>query len=56
MSEPISDPIYAVAVDTQPVLWVVHCELCNDEIGTPTDDDELLELFEAEHKKAHNLE
>lgn len=52
----MSDPIYAVAVSTQPVLWIIHCELCEDEIGTPTDEDSLLELIETEHRKAHNLQ
>lgn len=51
----MSDQIYAVAVSTQPVLWVIHCEICDDEVGTPTENDSLLELLESEHKKAHNL-
>jgi hypothetical protein len=55
MSEPVSEPIYEVAVSTDPLLWVIHCELCNEEFGTPTDSDSLLELFETEHKKAHGL-
>lgn len=55
MSEPTSDLIYEVAVSTDPLLWVIHCELCNDEIGTPTDSDSLLQLIEVEHKKAHGL-
>lgn len=51
----MSDLVYAVAVDTQPTLWVIYCEICDDEFGTPTEDDALLELFEATHKEAHGL-
>lgn len=49
------DLVYAVAVGTQPLMWVVHCEVCNDEFGSPTDDDALLELVETAHKKTHVL-
>lgn len=51
----MSEFIYAVAVSTQPVLWMIHCEICDNEVGTPTDKDSLLELIETEHKKAHNI-
>jgi len=51
----MSEFIYAVAVSTQPVLWMIHCEICDNEFGTPTDKDSLLELIETEHKKAHNI-
>lgn len=55
MSEDLYDPIYAVAVSTQPEMYVVHCELCDDEFGSPTSEDSLLELIETEHKKAHGI-
>ena len=51
----MSDPVYAVAVNTQPVLWVIHCELCNDEIGSPTENESILHLLETEHLSAHGL-
>lgn len=51
----MSEAIYEVAVSTDPLLWVIHCELCNDEFGVPTDDDSLLALTEDEHKQVHNL-
>jgi hypothetical protein len=51
----MSDFVYAVAVDTQPVLWVVYCEICDEELGAPTESDDLLELLETEHVKAHGL-
>lgn len=51
----MSDSVYAVAVNTQPVLWVIHCELCNDEFGSPTDNEAILQLLENEHLSAHGL-
>lgn len=55
MSEDLYDPIYAVAVSTQPVLWAVHCEICDEEFGEPTEDDEVLEELEVAHKLVHDL-
>lgn len=55
MSEDLFDPVYAVAVCTGPGLWVIRCEICNEEFGEPTEDDEVLEKLEAEHLSMHGL-
>lgn len=55
MEQISSDSIYAVAVDFNPILWVVHCEICDEEFGNPTANDEELEDTENEHRKSHNL-
>lgn len=55
MYEDLSVPVYAVAVSTRPVTWVIHCEICDEEFGEPTEDDLVLEELEAEHMKVHGL-
>ena len=55
MSEPVSEPVYIVAVGANPLVWVVYCEICDESFGIPTADTALLDLIESEHKKAHNL-
>ena len=55
MSEDLYDPIYAVAVSTGPVTWVIHCEICDEEVGEPTTDDSALEELEAAHLSVHGL-
>ena len=55
MYEAISDPIYAVAVSTHPVLWVIYCEICDEEFGEPTENEEVLEELEVAHKLVHDL-
>jgi hypothetical protein len=50
----MSDSIYAVAVSTQPVLWMVYCEDCDMEFGEPSQDDAYLETIESEHKAFHS--
>ena len=47
--------IYAVAVGTQPLLWTIHCELCDEELHEGTADEKLLNKLELSHKKYHNL-
>jgi len=55
MSEDLYDPIYAVAVSTGPVTWVIHCEICDEEFGEPTADEIALEELEAAHLSVHGL-
>ena len=50
----MSDSIYAVAVSTQPVLWMIHCEDCDMEFGEPSGDDAYLETVESEHGAFHS--
>lgn len=51
----MSDPVYAVAVNTDPLLWVIHCELCDNEFGDPTDDFKMLDSLETKHLGDHGL-
>lgn len=55
MSEELLEAVYSVAVSVGPVEWVVRCEICNEEFGEPTTDEELLDKLEAEHRAVHGL-
>ena len=45
--------IYSVAVDTDPVVWQVWCENCDDLVDEPTPDGDLIDLRELQHRKFH---
>lgn len=47
------DYIYTVAVDAQPILWSVFCEICDDQVTDPTIDDNLVDQQESEHILFH---
>lgn len=55
MSEELLEAVYSVAVSVGPVEWVVRCEICDEEFGEPTTDEELLDKLEAEHRAVHGL-
>lgn len=44
-----------VAVDFNPTLWAVHCEICDKYIGEPTTDDDLVDRMYEEHCALHGL-
>ena len=43
------------AVDSNPMTWVVWCDICDKAVTEPTTNDELLDAQELEHSKTHNL-
>ena len=46
--------IYTVAVDAGPVIWAVHCEICDDIVSDETSDGNLADQYEFEHRKVHD--
>jgi hypothetical protein len=44
-----------VAIDYDPTLWVLECELCDGRIGEPTTDDDLIDQRYEEHCALHGL-
>ena len=49
------DKIYTVAVGTDPLLWAVNCEICNDIVSIETSDDDLIDSLEKEHIEYHSI-
>jgi hypothetical protein len=43
------------AIDYNPTIWVLECELCNGRIGEPTTDDDLIDKRYEEHCALHGL-
>lgn len=37
-----------VAVDSGPMKWVVWCEICDEALTEPTENDEVVEALEAD--------
>jgi len=44
-----------MAVDFNPVVWVVNCTLCKKIVSESTSDDELIEKLRLEHLKLHEM-
>jgi len=44
-----------VAIDFNPTIWAVFCELCTSYIGEPTQNDELVDRMYEEHCALHGL-
>ena len=42
-----------VAIDVNPILWVVWCDICEEELTEPTDDDDLIDTLAEELEKTH---
>ena len=49
-----SDLIYVIAVNFNPLTWVVQCEICDDIVSEETTDVAQANLFEYEHRKVHD--
>lgn len=50
------DNVYAVAVNTRPLQWVIYCEICDENIGDHSDNDIYLDAVENEHSLFHGLD
>lgn len=47
--------IDVVALDVNPVIWALFCNLCNSYIGESTHDDKLIDRMYEEHCALHGL-
>jgi hypothetical protein len=47
--------IYVVAIDSDPLLWQVFCEICDDLVDEPTSCGDLIDSRELEHMKFHGF-
>lgn len=47
--------IYVVAIDVNPVVWQISCEICDDLVDKPTSDGDLIDSRELEHRKFHGF-
>ena len=54
MDKQLQDYIYTVAVGTDPLLWAVHCEICDDLVTDFISDDYEIDKLEADHIDYHN--
>lgn len=54
MDKSLEDLIYTVAVGTDPLLWAVHCEICDDLVTDSIADDNEIDTLEADHIDFHN--
>jgi len=53
MSVDLDIEVYTAAVDFDPVLWAVFCDLCSKQLCEGTQDEALDGRLEAEHKAVH---
>ena len=47
--------IDVVALEVNPVVWGLFCDLCSSYIGEPTQDDELIDQMYEEHCALHGI-
>jgi len=47
--------VEVVAIDFDPTIWALNCELCKTFIGKPTQDEELIDQMYEEHCALHGL-
>ena len=47
--------VEVVAVDFDPTVWAVYCEICDGYIGEPTTDDADIDALYEEHCALHGL-
>lgn len=47
------DDIYVVAVGSQPLLWAVQCDVCDDIVSEETEDGDQADLFAESHLAYH---
>jgi hypothetical protein len=47
--------VEVVAIDFDPTIWAVHCDICKSDIGEPTQDEELVDQMYEEHCALHGL-
>jgi len=52
-SQEIDFQVYPVAVDVNPVLWAVECELCDHLLNEGTSDESEIGRLEFAHKAFH---
>lgn len=50
------DQIYTVAVGTQPLLWAVQCDICDDLVTDAIADDDEIDTLEQDHIEFHQLD
>ena len=49
----VDTPVVVVSVSTNPVKYVVDCELCNCFVSDETEDGDSLDLIVKEHEATH---
>jgi hypothetical protein len=47
------DAAYVVAVDTQPLVWAVHCDICDDIISEATTNGDVADYYADLHNIYH---
>ena len=47
--------IYVVAIDVNPVVWQISCEICDDLVDEPTSDGDLIDSRELKHRNFHGF-
>ena len=49
------EPAYVVAVGTQPLVWAVTCDICDDIVSIETEDGDLADKMAEEHNLRHKV-
>jgi len=51
--EDIESQVYTVAVGTNPILWAVFCEICDENLNDGIQDEAVVDQLEREHQAFH---
>jgi hypothetical protein len=50
----VEDFAYVVAVDSDPAIWAVNCELCDDIVSIETQDEDVVDNLLLGHIESHS--